>query len=165
MDAATSPEAAMRAFLTAMVWGYGWVGYGPFRVQRILAATPDAPGRLQDAAGELTRGGPMRAYRLLGDRGVGHLRWLGPAFGTKFLYFCSPPSRPALILDRLVANWLRANTDLRLNPVPWSSQAYGRYLTTMTGWAAELDLAADELEACIFGEQAKLVGGQWAGLS
>ena len=148
-EAATSPEAALRAFLATMVWGYGRVGYGPFRVERILAATPDAGVRLQNAAGELADSGPVHAYTLLGDDGVGQLPGLGPAFGTKFLYFCSPPGRPALILDRLVAAWLRAHTDLRLNEVRWSSPTYARYLATMTGWAGELGLAADELEARI----------------
>jgi hypothetical protein len=32
----------------------------------------------------------------------------------------------------------------------------------MFGWAGELDIAADELEACIFSEQAALVSSQWA---
>jgi hypothetical protein len=161
-EAVTSPEAALRAFLTAMVWGYGRVGYGPFRVERILGATPDAGVRLQNAARELTGRGPVRAYALLGDDGVGQMPGLGPAFGTKFLYFCSPADRPALILDRLVAAWLRAHTDLQLNEVRWSSQTYARYLNTMTGWAGELGVAADDLEACIVGDQAGLTGGQGA---
>jgi hypothetical protein len=64
----------------------------------------------------LSEGGPVKAYAFLGDNGVPRLARLGPAFGTKFLYFCSPASgRPALILDRLVAAWLRENADLSLN--------------------------------------------------
>jgi hypothetical protein len=87
-----------------MAWGYGRVGYGPFRVRRVLAPVPDPGERLQAAAGELARGGPTAAYALLGDSGVPRLPGPGPAFGTKFLYFCSPPGdRTALILDRLVA--------------------------------------------------------------
>jgi hypothetical protein len=109
-SAATDPEAAVRAFLVAMTWGYGRLGYGPF---------------------------------------------LGPAFGTKFLYFCSPPGRGALILDRMVANWLRTQTGLSLNQVRWSSQTYARYLGTMAGWADQLSVTADELETCIFSDQAR----------
>lgn len=162
-DAADSPAAALRAFLTVMAWGYGRVGYGPFRVQRILASVPD-PGRcLQVAAAELVRSGPTAAYALLGDNGVPRLPGLGPAFGTKYLHFCSPPGdQPALILDRLVATWLRVNTGIRLNQVRWSARTYERYLTAVSGWADELDVTGDELEACIFSVQAKAAGSQWA---
>ncbi len=61
-----------------------------------------------------------------------------------------------------MAAWLRENTDLSLNEARWSVLTYERYLQTMFGWAGELDVAADELEACIFSEQAGLVSSQWA---
>jgi len=50
--AASGPAEAERAFLAVMAWGYGRVGYGPFRVQRMLDAAPDAAVRLQAAASE-----------------------------------------------------------------------------------------------------------------
>jgi hypothetical protein len=163
LSAAASPAAAERAFLTVMAWGYGRVGYGPYRVQRVLDGTRDAGGRLHIAASELPGGGPVRAYALLGDTGVPRLPRLGPAFGTKFLYFCSPTGgHPALILDGLVATWLRGNADLELNEARWSARTYERYLAAMFGWADELAVAADDLETCIFSAQAELAGGQWA---
>jgi hypothetical protein len=162
-DAAASPVAAERAFLAVMAWGHGKVGYGPYRVWRVLEATRDAGPVLQSAAGELASGGPVRAYVRLGDRGAARLPGLGPAFGTKFLYFCSPPGNcPALILDRLVARWLSQHADLRLNQIPWSASTYLRYLTAMSGWADEMALPADELEACIFMAATAGTGGQWA---
>jgi hypothetical protein len=146
-----------------MAWGYGRVGYGPFRVRRVLAPVPDPGERLQAAAGELARGGPTAAYALLGDSGVPRLPGPGPAFGTKFLYFCSPPGdRTALILDRLVAAWLRASTGLRLNEARWSAPTCQRYLEAMSRWAAETAVTADELEACIFLAQARGTGSQRA---
>jgi hypothetical protein len=160
-SAATDPQAALRAFLVTMTWGYGRLGYGPFRVQRILATTPETGERLQQAARELLDHGPVQAYRRLGDHGIGQLPFLGPAFGTKFLYFCSPPGPGALILDRLVADWLRAQAGLSLSQVRWSSQTYDRYLATMSGWAGQLSVTADELETCIFSDQARLVASQW----
>jgi hypothetical protein len=94
---------------------------------------------------------------------VARLVGLGPAFGTKFLYFCSPPGdQPALILDRLMSRWLRDNAGLAFNEIRWSVSTYRRYLTTMYGWADELAVASDELEMCIFSEQAGLAGSQWA---
>jgi hypothetical protein len=160
---AESPAEAKRAFLVVMAWGYGRVGYGPFRVRRLLAAAPEAGAEFQAAACELREAGPVAAYARLGDHGVARVARLGPAFGTKFLYFCSPPGgQPALILDRLMARWLRDNTGLALNEIRWSVPTYRQYLTSMYGWAGELAVAADELEMCIFCEQATLAGSQWA---
>ena len=160
---AASPVDAERSFLAVMAWGYGQVGYGPFRVRRLLGAAPDAGAVLQTAASTAADGRPVAAYAGLGDHGIARLPRLGPAFGTKFLYFCSSPAaRPALILDRLVARWLRENTDLALNEIRWSVSTYTRYLETMFGWADELALAADELENCIFSRQAALGDSQWA---
>jgi hypothetical protein len=113
--AADAPADAAPAFLTVMAWGYGQVGYGPFRVRRLLDGTANADAQLQAAAGMLSEGGPVEAYALLGDNGVPRLARLGPAFGTKFLYFCSPAGkRPALILDRLTG--IRDKRDWRLTP-------------------------------------------------
>jgi hypothetical protein len=87
----------------------------------------------------------------LGDHGIARLPHLGHAFGTKFLYFCSATSsQPALILDRLVARWLRENAGLPLSELRWSVSTYVPYPEIMFGWADELALAADELELRIF---------------
>ena len=45
----TTEESAVRAFLLAMIWGYGPVGYGPFRTRRVLESH-DAPARLLEIA-------------------------------------------------------------------------------------------------------------------
>jgi hypothetical protein len=119
--------------------------------------------QLQAAAGAAAAGRPVEAYTNLGDNGTARLPYLGPAFGTKFLYSCSSTGgRPALILDRLVARWLRENVGLVLNEVRWSVSTYASYLKTMFGWADELGLTADELEACIFSTQARPGDTQWA---
>ena len=143
--------------------GVGVRRYGPFRVRRVLDVTPNVGVELQAAASVAAEGQPVEAYACLGDHGTARLPYLGPAFGTKFLYFCSSTdSRPALILDRLVARWLRQNVGLAFNEVRWSVSTYARYLETMVGWADELALAADELEACIFSTKARLGDTQWA---
>ena len=163
LNAAVSPADAERSFLAVMAWGYGRVGYGPFRVRRVLDAAPSVGAQLQAAACTVGAGRPVEAYARLGDHGAARLPHLGPAFGTKFLYFCSPAgTRPALILDRLVARWLSENVGLAFNELRWSVSTYARYLETMFGWADELALAADELENCIFSRQAALGDSQWA---
>ena len=161
-SASDSPEGAERAFLVVMAWGYGDVGYGPFRVARMLAESPDAPARLQRAAKALAGSGALAGYEALGDYRVSRLKWLGPAFGTKFLHFCSPPgSPPALILDRLVADWIRTNTGVSFNPVPWRSHTYRRYVDLLAEWAGELGIESDELETCLFTDEASRTGSQW----
>ena len=163
VHAAISPTHAERSFFAVMAWGYGRVGYGPFRVRRVLDATPNAGARLQTAASAAAEGPPVEAYACLGDRSAARLPYLGPAFGTKFLYFCSAPgARPALVLDRLVARWLHENVGLTFNELRWSVSTYARYLHTMFDWADELAVAAGELEACIFSAQAGLGASQWA---
>jgi hypothetical protein len=163
VNAAVSPADAERAFLAVMAWGYGRTGYGPFRVRRVLATASAVGAQLQAAASTAARGQPVEAYRCLGGHGKARLPYLGPAFGSKFLYFCSSIGpQPALILDRLVARWLRQNVDLAFNQVRWSVSTYARYLETMFRWADELAVAADELEVCIFSAQAGLGESQWS---
>ena len=47
------------------------------------------------------------------------------------------------------------------NEVRWSVSTYASYLKTMFGWADELGLTADELEASIFSTQARPGNTQW----
>jgi hypothetical protein len=158
-----SGGAATAAFVVSMVWGYGTVGYGPFRVERVLRPS-DAGARLREVAAAARDETGVDAYRLMAN--AARLPWLGPAFGTKFLYFCAEPDSPAppLILDRLVAQWLVQNDALVLRATAWSTTTYERYLNSMYEWSDELALRPDELEERIFCAQAARTGGQWAGL-
>ena len=97
--------------------------------------------------------------------GPGRLTGLGPAFGTKFMYFCPQMSScpPAIILDKLVANWLNSNVGTAINPVPWRPAAYARYVQLLVGWGSKLGVAADDIEECIFVASAAARPGQWSG--
>jgi Putative 8-oxoguanine DNA glycosylase OGG-like protein len=124
------------------------VGYGPFQVRGVPDAVPNAGARLHAAAGIAVEGQPVDGYACLGDHGIARL---------------PTSSQPALILDRLVARWLRENAGLPLGELWWSVSTYVRYLEIMFGWADELALAAGELELCIFSTQAGGLGdSQWA---
>lgn len=163
-QAAASPEAAERAFVATMVWGYGEVGYGAFRVNRILSVNRAPGARLRTAAQVLLQCGPGAGYSQLADYQASRLRFLGPAFGTKFLAFCSRDAdHAALILDRLVARWLQRNTRLNLDPVPWDRSNYDRYLDRMQEWSAALGTFPDDLECCIFSAESDAIGNQWSG--
>lgn len=162
--AADSPEDAVRAFTTVMTWGFGNVGYGRWRTRAILTNTPHAGERLATVARTLRDDGVLAAYGLFSRPEECRLAGLGPAFGTKFLYFVQPPEhRPrAVVLDALVGRWWEAALGERLNVIPWSPRTYGRYVSLMEEWSGELECAPDDLELCIFQEMANRSGGQWA---
>lgn len=163
-DASRSPAQAVEAFLAVMAWGFGdSVGYGRYRTGRILASRSDSAPRLHAVAQAIVTDGPLAGYRALASPGVSRLRGLGPSFGTKLLYFWQPADRRprALILDAFVANWLEREVDWRLDHVPWSVDTYRRYLDQMHAWAEALGIEPDELEMCIFHDEASRRGSQW----
>jgi hypothetical protein len=142
---------AVEAFVAAMVWGYGPIGYGAFRTARVLAENPQAPEILLEAAQRVRRDGGASAFAWLKEH---RLRYLGVAFATKYLYFCNGPEsapEPALILDRLVQRWMRqhAACPLRLG---WHVGDYTRYLHLAGAWADELEIRSDEVEYLMFSD-------------
>ena len=136
------------------------MGYGPHRARRILETSRDAPGLLHAVVRTLTDHGPTAAYaRLAGDC---RLKYLGPAFGTKFLAFCQPTGQPlaALIHDELVSSWLAENGRSELGSRGWRARTYGAYLAQIDAWAAELGCAAETVEYIIFQAEADRRGNQ-----
>ncbi|WP_414635464.1 hypothetical protein [Actinophytocola sp.] len=118
-------QDAVPAFVAAMVWGYGRVGYGPFRTARVLTDNPGAPTVLREAAHRVRRDGGPSAFGWLAEH---RLAWLGVAFATKFLFYCSqPPATPALVLDRLVQGWLREHAQWRVR-LDWHVADYQAYV-------------------------------------
>ena len=166
VEAKSSNDRALAAFLAVMAWGFGdSVGYGRYRTGRIIESRPDTAARLRTVATILdSEGGALPGYRALASPEVGRLKGLGPSFGTKFLYFCQPhPTKTvALILDDFVAKWLARQVGFEVDPVPWSAANYARYLDQMHAWAATLGIEPDELELCIFRAEAARRGSQWA---
>ncbi|MFJ7213664.1 hypothetical protein [Amycolatopsis sp. NPDC098790] len=148
---ATTADGAERAFLVAMIWGYGPVGYGPWRTARVLAENPRAVQRLADVARVAQARGGVAAFRDLAGR---RLRYLGVAFGTKYLRFVTvalssdhvgPP-----ILDAGVRRWLVTHAGVYLNIDEWRPSVYERYVALLASWSAELALTADTVEELIF---------------
>lgn len=150
------------SFVAAMAWGYGRVGYGPFRVRRALSSVADPEDRLGMVARTVRAEGGPAAYEVMA--GPARLAGLGPAFGTKFMYFCPqmPYGPPAIILDRLVADWLNSNAGTAFNPVPWRPVAYAHYIRLLVGWGSKLGVEADDIEECIFVASAAAKPGQWS---
>ncbi|RLK25395.1 hypothetical protein DER29_3397 [Micromonospora sp. M71_S20] len=140
---------AVRAFVIAMVWGYGPVGYGAFRTARVLRENEEAPRILREVALRTRRDGGAEAFKWLRQH---RLRYLGVSFATKYLFFCSgAEASPALVLDRRVQRWLWRHADLHVS-LNWNVDHYRRYLCLVTKWAGDLDLRPDEVEYLMFSD-------------
>ncbi|ANO03704.1 hypothetical protein PP571_06145 [Mycobacteroides abscessus] len=153
------------AFASAMVWGYGDRGYGPTRVRWILTGTrggnavdtpvlPTASDRLAEAADVVRSQGPVAGFRFMNNSG--RIKYLGPAFFTKWLYFVSavddvnsPEAAP--ILDKQVIKWIREHTEISLNLNRTS--AYESYLNLLEDWGRPYNRTPVQVEKAIFGLQ------------
>jgi hypothetical protein len=128
------------ALVAVMAWGFQPGSYGPWRTNEMLSSN-NAKNLLREVYGVLhsPNGGPVEGYRRLTRK----LDRMGPAFGTKFLYFASPEENRAPILDSVVANWLwrhgiRGSKSEWINPLPWKSGNYQRYIWFCDEVAADL---------------------------
>jgi Putative 8-oxoguanine DNA glycosylase OGG-like protein len=170
-DPAT-PDGAVQVFLASMIWGYGPVGYGPWRTKRVLDSNAQAAERLAEVARTVVAGGALDGFR---DMAAKPLKHLGVAFGTKYLYFVSiaqpggheAGSAIAPVLDDVVRRWIAANAGVQLRIHYWHAKDYERFLTLLDRWGAQLDLRRDEVEELIFRAQigrddSRLWGEEWA---
>jgi hypothetical protein len=147
-----SLEDIRRVFLGAMLWGYGTVGYGSWRTQRMLA-TPDSGEMLKRTFDLIAENRIEEAYS--GFR----LDRCGPSFFTKFFYFSGfePSSRRyPLILDAVVRRSLMSFADADLSDFADTSQrnprGYIHYIQLMHEWAQELNCEAHNIELFLFSE-------------
>ena len=154
-------RAAQEALLATLVWGFGWVGYGPHRADAMLLA-PDSAKRMRAVAKIAANDGAMAAYRSLGREN--RIKGLGPAFGTKFIAFCQPEGvlPTALIHDELVTAWLEANGRADLRASTLAPRKYEAYLDQMQAWAEDLHVTPETVEYLIFQDEAdRRPGNQW----
>jgi hypothetical protein len=159
-DQDPTPDAALQLLWHSLAWGLG------ARAPR-LHARLDAIADDQDGAAKLlvkawlsVRDGddPETSYALLTTPGgAGRIKWLGPAFSTKFLYFAQGHAVPThLILDKIVATNLQATAWPDAPTAAWWPVTYGAYCALMLRWAAEAshrsgrDVSADEIEFTVF---------------
>lgn len=156
--AGTSPALAVESFLVAMAWGYGMVGYGCWRTAHVLQQNPSAAAELQCTARIVARDGTIAGYRHLANEG--RLKFLGPAFGTKYLHFIpqAATGQSALIHDAVVSASIRAHGGPSFS-ARWSTRNYKEYLDLLTRWSQHLQVDAVDLETSLFTARAR---GQWA---
>jgi hypothetical protein len=146
-DCGENDAGAVAAFTASQVWGYGTTGYGPFRLAEALAPR-GTPAILRAALAELRVGSPVNAFRVLCVEN--EIPWTGTSFGSKFLYFADPTGR-ALILDRVVAGWLKEHAGVRLRLLR-DEREYASWLRLTDHWSQQLGVWPDRLELIIFSD-------------
>lgn len=167
-EAAAPRQAGVTAFIAAMIWGYGTAGYGPYRTERVLREDPMALDHLFEVARishDPERGG-VAAFEHVAKQRQGsstYLKYLGPAFGTKFLYFLTADGAfPTPVMDALVRRWFRDNTDEQLITAWWDAESYKKYVGHLDDWATELGgLRRDDVELLIFTDARGIPGNTW----
>lgn len=141
-DVSTGEATLEEVFVAVMAWGFKPKSYGPYRTSVMLSKPRKnriVRDILESVAGE---NDPIAAYGKLANT----LEGLGPAFGTKFLYFTSVEGNRAPILDAVVANWLgrygvRDVKGKWITPVGWNPKLYERYVQFCTEICEILDIS------------------------
>ena len=127
----------------------------------VSANDPNRASQLLTEAWRSVRdmGDPEASYAILTTaRGVGRIKWLGPAFSTKFLYFAQGVAATPthLILDKVVSTKLQATAWPDAPTAGWRPSTYGAYCSLMQHWTAEAsdrsgrDVSPDEIEFTVF---------------
>lgn len=136
-------------FLATMLWGYGTVGYGPWRMAHITSNLDQLDGVLFSALRAIKYGSVRAAFSALQDA---HIPFLGPSYFTKYLYFaglgCGIDHYP-LILDTRILQSLGALLGKRTFS-EGTVEDYKNYVTTLHEWAEMLDCRADSIEYLLF---------------
>lgn len=169
-----TPKQAVDAFIVTMVWSYGPVGYGAFRTARVIEGPGFETAIFESAQVAATSGG-LAAYRHVSERrraDPSFLRYLGPAFGTKFIYFVTKAnaSEAAPVMDAVVQRWFQRHVPSVPLTLEWSSpQSYEQFLGHVAAWASELaaarhtQVAVDDVEQLIFADGATAEGSaEWS---
>ncbi|MFF0372061.1 hypothetical protein [Micromonospora sp. NPDC005087] len=156
-DAYRAGSASPRQLLTAvLIWGYGPIGYGPWRAARSLGADPDGK-RLAYALEEVSAAAPdedalRTAYRRFRDPNHARLPWLGPGLFTKVLYFVGyrrgVGGVQPLILDRVVASRLPSEAGVG-RQAGWLSEEWLAYLRWAAEQAQAQGIEPDEVEMAV----------------
>jgi hypothetical protein len=135
-------NSIVEGFVAAMAWGFKPDSYGPYRTS-VMLSKPRKNRTVDEVLQSVASiENPVSAYRELANA----LEGLGPAFGTKFLYFTSTAENRAPILDAVVANWLeryrvRSSKDKRISPVGWNTKMYEMYVQFCTEICEQLGIS------------------------
>lgn len=143
----SDPVAAERLLWNSVAWGLGKRKRLVKKRIASFAADPEALSAALVEAARLSKTDPEAAYSLL-QPGRPLIKYLGPAFFTKFLYFAGEGAadHPSLILDQRVATALnRFGWKSLPTQGGWAASAYGRYASLTARWTTELNCPRRDL--------------------
>lgn len=156
-------ERVLGALVPVLIWG-GPGGYGPYRASRILTNGKGSAGgaaeeavreRLIKASEVVRNGDAAEAFRYLNNEGK--IKFLGPAFFTKWLAFSSMSGavdgeEVAPILDKRVRDWISQNTKSaqHINLRTTLTKDYRRYLDLLDAWGTPYGRTRAQVELAIF---------------
>jgi hypothetical protein len=141
-------------FLAVMIWGFGTVGYGPWRTQQMFQ-TANFKTIYSDIRTHIQNRNVSKAYE------SAKISYCGPPFFTKLFYFLGKVfnSNPLpIILDsRVSASLVKCNRDdfdgsiyFKNKGASPFSNGYLNYITDVNQWSKLNGFAADQLELFLF---------------
>jgi hypothetical protein len=148
---ASQENSVMEKFLAVMIWGYGDVGYGSYRVKKMVSSE-GAEWKIVRVFDFCQDGKPLAAYEFLAANRVTQL---GPAFGTKLISFFTPRDVVAPIYDSFIWKWMDiyakdAFENGSSSSEVWSLKIYAKYLDWMKFHSSKFGCFGDDLELVIF---------------
>ena len=147
-------------FLAVMLWGYGPYAVGAARTLKITKE-PEFEFKLREVYNLAKSGRHIDAISFMA---IDPIKNFGPAYGTKFVYFCSPKNVCAPIYDMRVRDWLGkyAKNELygaSLKRIQWHTNSYLAWSQWLQVQAKLLKTNWEDLEYLIF-EDAKIIPGK-----
>ena len=160
-------NSSSEKFVTAMIWGYGDLGYGSYRTRKMFS-TPDFVEKVERSHSLARDGLVLEAYEYLARNKI---EQLGPAFGTKWLSFSSPRNNPSPIYDSFIAKWIKKFggkdfEDFSMSSETWSVRTFSTYMEWMRSHSSELGIKLDDLELVMFQDATEEFStmSRWRGL-
>ncbi len=149
--ATSSANSNVEKFIAIMIWGYGDVGYGSYRVNIMLNSIGFSE-KIDQVSEYCRNGQPLKAYGYLTNN---RIEKLGPEFGTKFISFLTPREIVAPIYDSFISKWMALHAQEAFagkssSSLAWNLRTYSAYVQWMEKQAAKLDCLGDDLELLIF---------------
>ena len=160
-------DVARDLFLSVMMWGYASDNRGPSRTSQMLDSADEQDFRFGEVCRNLINSNVEASYKLFatGMTTKPHtLKWCGPAFFTKYLYFVSKianSTQMCVIFDAVVARAVvyRLSPNLPLLPIDVTPATdfsrYAFFLKVLQGVCKEIgdDCQPDQVELFFFKDQ------------
>ncbi len=145
----STPQDAAMVYARIAAWGTGSKARPVARAAKPFA-DPKLGERLLASRDRMRDHGPVEAYSWMLNGGALATAGLGPAFFSKWLYFCDYPTEaqgmarpPALILDQRVKDALSL-------PSIYSHKTYATYVQLAWAAAARLETTPHVVESSLF---------------